>query len=219
MPAPFQEAAAMTEITDWNSAYQLCPYWDKDPHPQVVQLDDLLRTHGVQHILDLGCGDGRHLIYLARQGYTTYGLDIAWWGLRRSQEWLVREGLHAHLACGDMVALPWSDESLDAVLSIQVIYHATLAAMQQALQEVHRILRRSGLLFATFLQHPPVGRDMDEHVEIEPRTYARREGFEQGILHHFCTHEELSALLHRFDLLRFEATPGGKYHSVVAQKG
>lgn len=206
------------EVTDWNSVYQHRPYHEKEPHQKIVWLDDLFRARGVQRILDLGCGDGRHLVYFTQQGYTIYGLDIAPWGVRRAQEWLNREGLEAGLLCGDMIALPWPNESLDAVFSIQVIYHNKLALIRKTVGEIYRILRDGGFFFATWLKYPPVDSRMEEADEIEPRTFVRREGFEKGLPHHFFTEGELEELLHRFDWLKFEGTASGKYYDVLAQR-
>ena len=206
------------EITDWNSVYRYLPYSENVPHREVVLLEDLFRANSLRRILDLGCGDGRHLVFLAQQGYAIYGLDIALWGVRRAREWLTRERLHAGVVCGDMVALPWPNRSLDAVFSIQVIYHAKLASIRRTLDEVHRILCDHGLFFATVLKYPPVGREMKEFEEIEPRTYLRMEGFEKGLAHHFFTQGELEDVLHGFDLLRLQESSDGKYFNVLAQK-
>ena len=208
----------MAEITNWDSMYECRPYFENEPQPEVVRLDGLFRAHDTQRILDLGCGDGRHLVYFAQQGYTVYGLDIALWGVRRAQEWLVREGLQSQLVCGDMAELPWSDKTVDAVVSTQVIYHNRLAGIQKTLSEIRRILREGGLFFATMLKYPPMCRWVGEFNEIETRTYVRMEGFEKGLPHHFFTEDELRELLQGFELLSFEIASSSKYYHVLARR-
>ena len=208
----------MTEIFDWNSMYEIRPYFENEPQPEVVRLDGLFRGSDTRRILDLGCGDGRHVVHFAQQGYTVYGLDIAFWGVRRAQEWLVREKLEAELVCGNMAELPWSDKAVDAVVSTQVIYHNRLVGIRKTLSEVHRILREEGFFFATMLKYPPMGRWVGEFEEIETRTYVRKEGFEKGLPHHFFTEGELRELLQGFEVLSFETASSNKYYHVLAQR-
>jgi SAM-dependent methyltransferase len=210
--------AVAAEITDWNSVYRYLPYSENAPHREVVLLENRFCANGLRRILDLGCGDGRHLVFFAQRGYRAYGLDIAPWGVRRAKEWLTRERLEAGVVCGDMLALPWPDGALDAVFSIQVIYHGQLASIRRTLDEVYRILCDRGLFFATLLKYPPVGRRIQEFEEIEPRTYVRMEGFEKGLSHHFFIQGELEDVLHSFDLLRLDESSDGKYFNVLAQK-
>jgi SAM-dependent methyltransferase len=208
----------VTEIIDWDSMYEYRPHLENEPQLEVVRLDGLFRGSDIQRILDLGCGDGRHVVHFAQRGYTVYGLDIALWGVRRAQEWLVREKLKAELVCGSMVELPWPDKAVDAVVSTQVIYHSRLAGIRKILSEVHRVLRGEGLFFATMLKYPPVGRRLGEFEEIETRTYVRKEGFEKGLPHHFFTEGELRGLLQGFEVLNLETTSSGKYYHVLAQR-
>lgn len=41
------------------------------------ELVELFSEKGVSKILDLGCGSGRHVIYLSKHGFDVYGFDVA----------------------------------------------------------------------------------------------------------------------------------------------
>jgi 2-polyprenyl-3-methyl-5-hydroxy-6-metoxy-1,4-benzoquinol methylase len=45
----------------------------------------------------LGCGSGRHVVYLAKNGFEVYGIDIAKSGIKIAKEWLKDEKLKANL--------------------------------------------------------------------------------------------------------------------------
>jgi 2-polyprenyl-3-methyl-5-hydroxy-6-metoxy-1,4-benzoquinol methylase len=47
--------------------------------------------------LDLGCGDGRHTLYLARQGYNVTGLDISSVGINKLQKLAKCLNLYSHV--------------------------------------------------------------------------------------------------------------------------
>ena len=98
----------------------------------------------MRRVLDLGCGAGRHLVYLARQGFEMYGTDIDPHGLARARSWLEQEGLPAHLAVADMEALPFPDDFFDAVVSMYVIHHNLMDGIRRTVAGVRRALRPRG---------------------------------------------------------------------------
>ena len=87
------------EPIGWEAAYRKRRSGEHKPHQDAEFLDGLFRKHQVRRILDLGCGDGRHLVYFAKRGYEMFGLDYAPTGLRLAKEWFAKEGLSAKLVC------------------------------------------------------------------------------------------------------------------------
>lgn len=89
-------------------------------------------------ILDIGCGNGAliSMIGLSR----VVGLDFVHAGLRRTH---VRFP-ESRLACGDGAALPFEDQSFDAITAQHVIEHMPDA--DSACREWRRVLRLGGQL-------------------------------------------------------------------------
>jgi SAM-dependent methyltransferase len=65
-------------------------------------------------VLDLGCGDGRHLPWLRAQGLTVIGLDLSRPLLAAASARLPAEAF----CCGDMLRLPCRDRAFGAVVSL-----------------------------------------------------------------------------------------------------
>ena len=63
----------------------------KTPHEKFGSLAAAMRERRMRRVLDLGCGAGRHLVFLARQGFETYGTDVDPYGLARARSWLEQE--------------------------------------------------------------------------------------------------------------------------------
>ena len=45
--------------------------------PDIVELKEMLAEEGKDRILDVGCGAGRHLLYLAQHGFDVCGFDFS----------------------------------------------------------------------------------------------------------------------------------------------
>jgi len=91
-------------------------------------------------ILDLGCGDGCTLDFLAALGFQNlYGIDLQIKPSLRDRPY--------HLQEGDLTATHFPDQSFDCTVSISVIEHGV--DLNAFFREANRLLKPKGLLFAT----------------------------------------------------------------------
>jgi ubiquinone/menaquinone biosynthesis C-methylase UbiE len=90
-------------------------------------------------LLDAGMGPGRLLEQLDRLGWTVHGVDLSpeMVEIARAHLPAARE----RLALGSIEALPFPDETFDAVVATGVLEYATLPT---ALRELARVLRPGG---------------------------------------------------------------------------
>lgn len=104
-------------------------------------LDVLLRQLGKGgRVLDAGCGPGSMLHYLAAFGEVT-GLDRHLPALQMAQS-----HFSGQLVQGSLDRLPFSDEQFFLVNATEVLYHRTIADVQEALAELVRVLEPGGWL-------------------------------------------------------------------------
>jgi len=180
------------EVKSWEAAYRRRSSGEITPHQDVEYLNELFQKNKVNKILDLGCGDGRHLVYFARCGYCMTGFDYAPTALKRAREWLRNENLGANLFCADMKAIPCADTVFDAVLCIAVINHNRMPEIRMTIREILRLSRPGGWLFlvvATERSIPKAGNS--RYVMLEHHTYIPTSGHEKGVPHYFFSEEEL----------------------------
>lgn len=99
-------------------------------------------------ILDLGCGQGRHAVILARLGYRVAGLDRSPLLLGRAQETAREATGQAAWVLGDMRSLPFAPR-FDACLSMCTSfgYFDDEAENEEVLRQIHGVLRPGGALF------------------------------------------------------------------------
>ena len=182
----------------WDELFKQEEFRWRQPHRTVVAFADVLRPRGAQAVLDLGCGAGRHVIYLTQLGFRVCGTDISETGLGATRAWLAAEKLTAHLHLSDMTALPHPDAHFDAVISMYVIYHNPLGNIQRTVAEIERVLRPGGRALLTLISTR--GYRYGQGQEIEPDTFLPETGPDTGHPHHFCDEACARALLASFDL-------------------
>ena len=209
-------------MASWNHILLREEYARMEPDRDVVNLVPMLEKRNARRILDLGCGAGRHIIFLAKRGFELHGVDSSKTGLEITKKRLKERELKAELINGDMKAIPYANSCFDAIICMNTIYHQRKAELQKTILEVRRILKRNGLILANF--HSKRSSRYGKGIKIEEDTFVDETGPEKGIPHHYVDEEELEELLKGFRIieLRVDEEKVGDYLrsriTVVAEK-
>lgn len=98
-------------------------------------------------ILDIGSGEGRHVLQLAQAGFDVVGLELTKAGTETANKSLKSRKLHATLILGDAHSLPFIDEYFDSAISIQVFQFNDWKGAELCFAEASRVLKNRGLFF------------------------------------------------------------------------
>ncbi len=200
----------------WEMVYQREGRLYKEPFPRFEEVVQEFKDRGCTRILDLGCGNGRHLVHLVQEGFQVCGLDISSTALRLTRGWLSDRELQSDTVLGDMrFPLPFSDSCFSAVLSTQVIHHARKAEVRQSITEIFRVLTMGGVAFITVSGQKDEGEDF---IQVEPATFVPLTGAEKGVPHHIFTREEVEFEFRRFRVERVTERAGGKVIAALVSK-
>jgi SAM-dependent methyltransferase len=101
-----------------------------------------LELPGSARVLDLGCGGGTYVRYLAGLGHRAIGLDYSLPSLERARA--ADPGPKGLYLAGEAYTLPFRTAAFDLVVSIGVLQ--TLDEPERALAEMTRVLRPGGAL-------------------------------------------------------------------------
>jgi tellurite methyltransferase len=185
----------------WENPEIAAQWAELPPLQEVVEMADLLEAAGLRSVLDIGCGMGRHLVYLAARGFEVIGTDHAPAAIASCTESLAAAGLSADVRLMDMADFPFPDASFGGVISSHVIHHGYLADIEAILANITRVLVPRGyFVFAC----PTPDHFEATGEEVEPGTFVDPNNKEGPVPHHFFTEEGLRELLHAYDLLTLQ---------------
>ena len=200
----------------WNEIFKKNGRVFYDPHSDMTGIVKLLKERKANIVLDLGNGTGRHTVYLAKNGFTVFGLDSSPEAIRATRKWLIKEKLTARLKLGDVTKnLPYKDAFFDAVITVRVINHGDKATIQKIAQEIARILKQGGFLFVVV---PTLKKMAKTWQQIEPNTFIPLDGREKGLVHHFFTAEELKEVFSGFNVTDVHFDDGKHYCMTAIKK-
>jgi SAM-dependent methyltransferase len=116
-------------------------------------------------LLEIGCGPGANVWFMAREGFSVSGIDGSSTAIQKAGERLAAEGLAADLHVGDFRQLPWNDHSFDGVVENVSLYTNPWKNIVPALLEVKRVLKPGGLFLSSFFTDRTWGYGAGEMLE------------------------------------------------------
>lgn len=117
---------------------------EKNSEPINQTIEKLLKKYKVKSVLDLTCGTGSQVFYLAKHGYEVVGADINSKMLTIAKKKTKKEKLDIPFLKGDMRSIQLGQ--FDAVITIfNAIGHLTKADFEKAIKNVHRNLKKGGI--------------------------------------------------------------------------
>ena len=119
----------------------------------IYLFDQILRGNVApgMRVVDAGCGGGRNLVYLLREGYEVFGVDVSAEAVVSVRELAGRlaPGLPSeNFQTAAVEAMPFADAFADVVVCNSVLHFARDEAHLGAMvRELWRVLRPGGMLF------------------------------------------------------------------------
>jgi SAM-dependent methyltransferase len=191
-----------------------------DPEPEVRDVVPVLQARGATAVLDLGCGVGRHALFLAGAGFAVEAIDGSPVGIAEAGKSAAALGLTLNLQEAPADALPFADGAFDYVLSWNVIYHGNQGDVGRRLAEIWRVLKPGGLYQGTML--PTRNSNYELGRRIAPDTFVNDEIEERAHPHFYCDAAGVVALFAGFELLsltqREHKKPGSWHWHILAER-
>jgi ubiquinone/menaquinone biosynthesis C-methylase UbiE len=156
---------------------------------------------GYRNILDLGAGLGRHSILFAKLGLNVSAIDLSDYGMNNLKEWAVKETLNIDIMVGDMMSLPYANESFDCIFAYHVISHTDTIGAKKVISEIERVLKPGGEIYTSICSKD--SREFRESgtIKIDENTIVRQtDGPEKGVQHFYANLDDVLDLFNNFDI-------------------
>lgn len=226
---------------EWENSYKNKDNFVFYPHEEVIRFiskyfNKKISINEVKKIsskndlkgLDLGCGIGRHVIYMQEMKIDAYGIDLSEVAVEVAVSWAKEKGMtnaDEHILQGDVCALPWQEETFDCIVSHGVLDSIPFDVALRAIGEVSRVLKPGGLFYFDLIS----GDDNYHSREFEGEEIVET-AHEQGTIQSYFNFRKVRALIDVYQqlelvdctLIRRENVMAGgfssRYHLVVEKR-
>jgi ubiquinone/menaquinone biosynthesis C-methylase UbiE len=162
-----------------------------DPNTTLIReerevFDSILPLQGA-HILELGCGKAEKTRSIAQGGKVASIMALEVDQIQHAKNLQISDLPNVTFSLGGAEAIPAADNSFDIVIMFKSLHHVPMEVMDQALAEIHRVLKPGGV---AYLSEPVYAGDFnevlrlfhDEKIVREAAFAAIRRAVESGML-------------------------------------
>lgn len=145
----------MTWDPVWEKVYRSRP-WGQYPGEDVIRFVKRRFAHAADparvRLLEVGCGSGANLWFMAREGFSAHGIDGSETAVRLAQERLDREcpgwrDAGGEVRTGDFSRLDHPDAHFDAVLDVVAVCYSSFEDAAAIYRELARVTKPGGRIF------------------------------------------------------------------------
>lgn len=127
----------------------------KFPFPIVIELVNFYskKYPNIQpkniNVLEVGCGSGSNIKYLAELGYNVYGIDISETAVNYAKTSFLQHNLKGNIQTASVDSLPFENDFFHIVIDQGVLMCVNEEVYKQAINEIYRVMYRGGVALLT----------------------------------------------------------------------
>ena len=116
-------------------------------YPSNKRVIDLANTWKSGNILDLGCGNGRHLIPFSKNKFNCYGIDFSKNMINNAKLSFKKNNLKAVFKQATLTKIPFKNNTFNYIICLASFHSLNKKEQNIALKEIKRVLKPDGKLF------------------------------------------------------------------------
>ncbi len=158
----------------FEQAYQSQAPWDTGrPQPAIIKLAEAGQIRG--SVLDVGCGTGENLLYLAARGHEAWGLDFVPIAIERAKA--AQRGLDAHFVVADALELKKLGRQFDTVIDCGLFHTFADEERPMLVRGLAEVLGPGGLLHILCFSDEEPGTEGPRRINQQEIRDAFRDGW------------------------------------------
>jgi len=166
----------------------------------------------VKRVLDIGCGTGNYLAYLASKGFEVAGTDSSSTAVKMART-LFDKRLARNIRVANMFKLLIPKKKYDLIMSIAAIHHGFKRDVGRLVGKIHAALIPGGKAFITFpdLVSSQHWNTFKTNKDLGNGTFAPLSGPEKGLPHSFYSRVEIEKMLVKFQAMKMRLDKKGRW--------
>lgn len=159
-------------------------------------------------VLEIGCGSGNNLGYLAKEGFRTYGIDQSAYAVTMSKKYLNANRYFATVYRSCATNLPFSDNFFDTCIESNSIHCNVWKDIKLIFDEIYRVLKPKGRFFGILASDKCAEYGKGEVIEKNTFDFSStktfRGQFDGFPIMHFFSKDEIKNIANKFSQLQLE---------------
>ncbi len=188
---------------DWSKVSE--DYWNK-VSDEFLPVALRWKEMGKKTALDVGCGRGRHSLFLAELGFNVTAQDISPQGIEQLEKEAKKRKLDGKIktvVC-DMLEMPFGKNSFDCVVGFHSIFHTDFAGLKKVISNMTAALKKGGRLYITLNSKDNPSFHDPNNTVVDDYTIIRNSGIEQGVPHTFVEYDDITKLLTKYKIIKIQ---------------
>lgn len=209
-----EEKSIMT-VYDWENTYKTKGIVQDKILQTVKQSVQVMLKNRCKKVLDLGCGTGRHTLYLAQNNFDVYGIDKSQTAIDITGQRALELNLNVTLKQSDLKKINFENDFFDAVLCVWTTGHGLKKDVKKSVSEMYRVLKPNGLLFVDFMSTKDL--NYGKGIALEEATFLHDFLDHSDVPHHYSSYTELQEFFKIFKEKKISPITydDPKYHTTI----
>lgn len=183
---------------DWTKANETI--WD-EPTMEFYYIAERWSSLGLNRILDLGCGKGRHSVEFALRGFDVSACDLSPLAIEIVNQKAIDSGVKIKTTVCDILTLPYNDDTFDGLFGYHVVSHTDTEGLNRAISEIARVVRSGGEIYMDLVSKESKLFQTARN-RIDSNTFIMEEiEAEKGLPHCCVDYEDIIKLYKDFELI------------------
>lgn len=162
-------------ITDYDEKYKQSDYyWGIAPNHLCYEIMKLMPPVKAYRVLDIGCGEGKDAVFLAKNGYIVSAFDAADSGLNKARKLAEQRGVHVDFFKADVMDYQ-PHMTFDIILCSGVLHYIASEHRKNLIERLKAYTSANGIhAMNVFVEKPfiPPAPDMEERERMHAPWYS-----------------------------------------------